>query len=318
VAKAVAAGAVLWEQTVVTKLERDKDSSVHRVQFATYGKATTKGRAISPVTADVVVIAANAIETPKLLLVSDLANKSGKVGWYLMDHLSKSTFGRIPEPLFPFRGPPSTSGIESFRDGDFRKEYAGFRVSLNNDGWSRKGAPYADIIDLVTNEKRIGTDLQGALFARVVGQLRLSCSVEVAPDPNNRVELSTTTDPLGVPHPKITFKAPPYSLTGLAHATNAMKHIFEILGEPNPDLGVEGAFDGAGHIMGTCRMGNDPSSSVVDGDCCSHDHSNLFILGSTVFPTCGSPNPTLTIAALALRGADHIAKKLGLKTAPTE
>jgi hypothetical protein len=98
----------------LTKLERDKDSSVHRVQFATYGKAKTKGRALSPVTADVVVIAANAIETPKLLLISDLANKSGKVGWYLMDHLSKSTFGRIPEPLFPFRGPPSTSGIESF------------------------------------------------------------------------------------------------------------------------------------------------------------------------------------------------------------
>jgi choline dehydrogenase-like flavoprotein len=129
VAKAVAAGATLWEQTVVTKLETDKDSSVHRVQFATYGKARTKGRAKTPVTADVVVIAANAIETPKLLLISDIAIRSRKVGWYLMDTPSKSTFGRIPEPLFPAEDlrPPQASN----RSGTivFAKRKRGFRVS---------------------------------------------------------------------------------------------------------------------------------------------------------------------------------------------
>jgi glucose dehydrogenase len=78
-------------------------------------------------------------------------------------------------------------------------------------------------------------------------------------------------------------------------------------------LGAEGAYDGAGHIMGTCRMGNDPASSVVDAQCRAHDHCNLFIVGSSVFPTVGSPNPTLTIAALALRAARDIAKQLGLK-----
>jgi choline dehydrogenase-like flavoprotein len=315
VAKAVENGAVLWEQTVVTRLEKDKDASVHRVEFVTYGDITRKNRTASPVTAEVVIIAANAIETPKLLLISELANKSGKVGFYLMDHLSKSTFGKASEPLFPFRGPPSTSGIESFRDGEFRREYAGFRLSLNNDGWGRKGSPYADIVDLVTNERRIGTDLQQALFDRVVRQLRLSCSVEVAPDSTNRVELSTMKDALGIFRPKVTFAAPQYSLKGLAHATSTMKNMFEILGEKSPDLGQEGAFDGAGHIMGTCRMGDDSTKSVVDADCCSHDHRNLFILGAAVFPTCGSPNPTLTLAALALRGADHIARRMGLKTA---
>ena len=315
VAKAVENGAVLWEQAVVTRLEKDKDASVHRVEFVTYGDINRKNRTASPVTAEVVIIAANAIETPKLLLISELADKSGKVGFYLMDHLSKSTFGKASEPLFPFRGPPSTSGIESFRDGEFRREYAGFRLSLNNDGWGRKGSPYADIVDLVTNERRIGTDLQQALFDRVVRQLRLSCSVEVAPDSANRVELSSMKDALGILRPKVTFAAPQYSLKGLAHATSTMKNMFEILGEKNPDLGQEGAFDGAGHIMGTCRMGGDATTSVVDADCCSHDHHNLFILGSAVFPTCGSPNPTLTLAALALRGADHIARRMGLKTA---
>jgi glucose dehydrogenase len=98
------------------------------------------------VSGDIVVIAANAIETPKLLLIANLANRSGQVGCNLMDQLSKSTYGLAPEKLFPFRGPPSTSGIESFRDGAFRSNWAGFRVSLNNDGWSRKSSPQAQII----------------------------------------------------------------------------------------------------------------------------------------------------------------------------
>jgi glucose dehydrogenase len=308
VAKALAAGASLWEKSVVTKLDKDQDGSVHTVHFVTYGGATPT------VTAEVVVIAANAIETPKLLLISQLANRSGQVGFHLMDHLAKSTFGMAPEPLFPFRGPPSTSGIESFRDGDFRRNYAGFRISLNNDGWSRRGTPYSDIIELVNQQKMIGVELQRALFARVVKQVRLSCSVEVAPDPGNRVELSDLKDTAGVLRPKITFTPPKYSLAGLAHATRAMGEIFRLIGEPKPDLGVEDAYDGAGHIMGTCRMGDDPHASVVDASCRSHDHPNLFILGSSVFPAVGSPNPTLTIAALALRGAQEIANHLGLTT----
>ena len=58
-----------------------------------------------------------------------------------------------------------------------------------------------------------------------------------------------------------------------------------------------------GAVIGTARMGADPKSSVVDADLRSHDHPNLFILGSAVFPTSATANPTLTIAALALRAA---------------
>jgi glucose dehydrogenase len=308
VAKATAAGASLWERCVVTRLVKDADGSVHTVQFQPYVGATQS------VTAEIVVVAAHAIETPKLLLMSGLANQSGQVGRNLMDHLSKSTFGIVPEKLFPFRGPPSTSGIESFRDGDFRKERAGFRVSLNNDGWSRKSAPYAEIVDFVTNKKLIGADLQTALFDRVTCRLRLSCSVEVAPDRDNRVELSKTlTDALRLPRPKITFTPPPYSLKGLAQATSTMADMFAKVGATEVDLGTDNAYDGAGHIMGTCRMGSDPGSSVVDAQCRTHDHGNMFIVGSSVFPTVGSPNPTLTIAALALRAAQDITIQLGLK-----
>ena len=124
------------------------------------------------------------------------------------------------------------------------------------------------------------------------------------------------TDALGLPRPKVTFAPPQYSLSGLAQATKTLADMFRLIGATEVDLGVDGAYDGAGHIMGTCRMGSSPKSSVVDAQCRSHDHSNLFIVGSSVFPTVGSPNPTLTIAALALRAAQDIGKQLGIRMKP--
>jgi choline dehydrogenase-like flavoprotein len=67
---------------------------------------------------------------------------------------------------------------------------------------------------------------------------------------------------------------------------------------------------GAGHVMGTYRMGSDPDTSVVDATLRSHDHQNLYLLGSGVFPSVGTANPTLTIAALTLMAADAILKNL--------
>ena len=74
----------------------------------------------------------------------------------------------------------------------------------------------------------------------------------------------------------------------------------------NPD----DQFQGAGHVMGTARMGADAKTAVVNADLRSFDHPNLFIQGSAVFPTSGAANPTLTIAALALRSVDGIRKSL--------
>jgi choline dehydrogenase-like flavoprotein len=68
---------------------------------------------------------------------------------------------------------------------------------------------------------------------------------------------------------------------------------------------------GGGHILGTTRMGESPSTSVVDRDCRVHGYDNLFIAGSSVFTTGGYANPTLTIVALALRLADRLARPPG-------
>ncbi len=70
---------------------------------------------------------------------------------------------------------------------------------------------------------------------------------------------------------------------------------------------------GVGHLMGTHRMGEDPATSVTDREGRTHDHPNLYLAGSGLFPTSGTANPTLTIAALALLTADAIGWELGVQ-----
>jgi choline dehydrogenase-like flavoprotein len=85
-----------------------------------------------------------------------------------------------------------------------------------------------------------------------------------------------------------------------------VRDIFEELGaEVTQVVGIDGN-DMGSHHMGTTRMGSDPSSSVVDANCRTHDVENLWIASSSVFPTGGAANPTLTIGALSLRVAEHV------------
>ena len=88
----------------------------------------------------IVVLAANGIENPMILLRSDAANSSKTVGCYLMDHPIKQSYGLAIEPLYPFRGPQTTSQIENFRDTPQRREFAAFKTSIKNDGWSSTSA----------------------------------------------------------------------------------------------------------------------------------------------------------------------------------
>src|SRR5262245_27369686 len=132
--------------------------------------------------------------------------------------------------------------------------------------------------------------------------------IPISPGGNN--------DGLGIPRPTIR-----YSLDDDEYVRNCFKTIIDVhkfifnqlgatdrvMQEDTPDTVIYG---GSGHIMGTTLMGSDPKTSVVDKDCRTHDHPNLFILGSSVFPTSSTANPTSTVAALALRAAETIKTQL--------
>lgn len=309
IGKARSAGAVLRDKCIVLSIGPDATGRMRNVTYSDWDNTRTV------VSGRLIVVAANAIESAKLLLLSNerraIANSSDQVGRNLMDHVQKTLLGTAPQPLYPYRGPPVTSGIETFRDGDFRTRHAAFRISLGNDGWSRGGSPYTNVAQLVQTQKIFGAELRQRLFDDVSRQGRLSCSVEVLPNPDNRVTLSDKPDKTGVPRPRLSFATDNYSRSSLAKAQDVMSAIYRAIGATHPGIDRNPlSYTGAGHIMGTCRMGDDPLTSVVDADCRAHDHPELFVVGASVFPTCGTANPTMTVAALSLRAADRILQVL--------
>jgi len=139
--------------------------------------------------------------------------------------------------------------------------------------------------------------------------LRTSALVEQLPDPSSRVTLSEQVDAIGIPRPEVHYVIDDYAKAGLAAARNQFAAIYEAMGADQVTQVPE--IQGAGHIMGTVRMGASPETSVTNSFGRTWDHPNLWLAGSGLFPTTGTANPTLTIAALALRTAPEILKSLG-------
>jgi len=300
---------------VVTKLERAADGHIGEVEYIDWRAKKTR-----TVRAAVVVLAAHAIETPKILrMSSNLANSSDQVGRNLMDHVQFELIASFPEPLYPFRGTQSVTGIEDFRDGDFRNERSGFRMTIGNDGWGRTGAP-ASVIDRLLKKGTFGSALPGQIQNEITKMVRLSFSTEMLAESNNQVDLSAKKDALGIPRPRFKFDIGTYVEKALRHGMEVSTELFKIMGAeiPPPPLPkpLDNATTGrmnwntAAHIMGTCIMGDDPKDSVVNRWGRMHDVPNLWIVGSSVFPTSATSNPTVTLAALALRTAAAIDREM--------
>lgn len=306
VERAVAAGAALHDRTTATFVDVGSDRRVAAVRFRRWDGS--EGRAVGRV----FVIAAHAIEGPRLLLNSrsettpnGAANSSDQVGRNLMDHPTQLSWALASDAVWPYRGPLATSGVENLRDGAFRKERGAFRIEIGNDGWSwPTGAPISTARQLALQGLR-GEALNKALFDQTARHIRLASLVEQHPLPENRVTLDPDEkDMYGVPLPRITYRLDDYTKAGLAAAARAHEEIFTRLDASEMRHSREA--QGAGHIIGTARMGDDPATSVVDRNLRSHDHKNLFVLGSAVFPTSATANPTLTIAALSLRAVEPV------------
>jgi len=310
--KAEAAGAEIIEQAVVYQVEIDGEGKVSGVRFKHPDGSEHRA------TGRIFVLAAHAIETPKLLLMSrtdalpnGVANSSDQMGRNLMDHPVQLSWALAETPLYPYRSPLENAGIEDFRDGDFRRERSAFRMAIGEDGWSFPGTtPDVLVTDLLGQGLR-GAALRNALNAQVARQFRFAILMEQMPLPENRVTPAwDKLDALGLPRPQIDYRLGDFVEKGMVEARRIADQIFDAVGVTFREHGT--AHEGAGHVMGTYRMGTDPKISVVNAQQRSHDHPNLFLLGSGVFPTVGTANPTLTIAALALWAADTIRQELGL------
>ena len=246
------------------------------------------------------ILAANGIESARLLMMSasesyahGLANSSGQLGRNYMDHHGVDCRLLMKEPVFSGRGPQSTLYSNSFRDGDFRKNRAGWLLEPNN------VLRIHDITNELLNSGIKPPKLDAAIRHRVIHQVELGSQVEQLPQHENAMTLNwDKRDSAGQPHMRLHYSFSDYEKAAFAHIKDTYARIAKACDAQI--LGISGP-SGHHHPMGMTRMGNDPKTSVVDADCRAHDHKNLFVLSSSVFTTGGVANPTLTIAALALR-----------------
>lgn len=146
----------------------------------------------------------------------------------------------------------------------------------------------------------------------------LDVHAEQLPNPDSRVTLSDEMDRFGMPRARIDWRYLPLDIEGVKEAIATFAEDVHNAGVGklvyNPDTVAHDMLrDGAygGHHIGTARMAADPSDGVVDPDCRVHGVDNLYISGAAVFPTSGQANPTLTIVAMSLRLADHLAEVYG-------
>jgi choline dehydrogenase-like flavoprotein len=182
-------------------------------------------------------------------------------------------------------------------------------MAIGEDGWSFPGSPPTAVASELIAQGVRGKELVEQMNARVSRQFRFANLMEQMPNPENRiVPAFDRVDAIGIPRPRIYYQVDEFTRRGMAEARRISQQIFETMGAYQIEHGED--YEGAGHVMGTYRMGADPKSSVVNADQRTHDHPNLFLLGSGTFPTIGTANPTLTIAALALRTAAVIQRDL--------
>jgi choline dehydrogenase-like flavoprotein len=185
---------------------------------------------------------------------------------------------------------------------------------LPDDIWTHIGNIIGDLDDVADAAYRKITDAP-----RPVDGLRVHCRVEPVPDPASRLFLQEKSDPLGMPRVRLTWDPGELALKSLKRAVEVLALEVGRIGlgrlkvnfDPESDAWPE-EVKPSGHHIGTTRMHDDIRQGVVDAHCRVHTVENLFVAGSSVFPTAGCNNPTLTIVALALRLADHL-KSIGPK-----
>jgi choline dehydrogenase-like flavoprotein len=224
-----------------------------------------------------------------------------------MHHLFAGVGGLLEEPTRQNHVGFLTSESHQFYDeadaavGPFKLEffnYAGpspVEMALSGDDW--------------------GDDLLAELRSAYGNNIAIGGLVEQLPSAESYVALDPDqTDDHGNPVPDVHWSVGDRALRTIERANELQRAILEELGaEITWTVGPEDTGP-AYHHMGTTRMGTDPAESVVDPSLCTHDLANCWIASSSVFPTGGAVNPTLTIAALAIRVADAIDTALGRRS----
>ena len=263
--------------------------------------------------ARVVALCANAVETPRLLLLSargdhpdGLANSSGMVGSHFSCHTIVSARGLFEERIDAYKGPNINGMVQDYYDHDDKRDFAGgYVLALRN----AEGGPVRFYNSVASQRKLFGEELVSFMDDNFGRSAAISAYGEHFATAQDRVDLDPEVkDSFGLPVPRIQIDLHDNDRTMLRHMKQTVNQVMEAAGAHDVSQAVAPGFLGT-HLMGTCRMGHDPASSVSDPFGETHDISNLFIADGSLFPTSTAGNPTLTIQALATRVAGRIVEK---------
>jgi choline dehydrogenase-like flavoprotein len=293
------------------------DATGHRATGVAYLDAAGERRQLR---AAHVVLAAGAFETARLLLTSEVGNSSGLVGRYLTFHFQTFVVGGFPFSLHGHRGRSVTHLQDDFivpGPDDLRAAKA---AGLP---WFRGGTVEHGAASLPVQEAKTYPPGPGHLEAMRSSPLRDKLWVftmhgEDLPQAANRVDLDPSVrDAWGRPAGRVTYAPHRHELAASRHFAPVLEDVLRDAGAdwtitstspPQDDLALHertplGVAPASRHVMGTCRMGQDPRASVVGPEGRFHDVENLLCADSSVFVTSTGYNPTLTLVALAIRTA---------------
>ncbi len=260
-----------------------------------------------------VVLCCNGAETPRLLLLSTsnqfpngLANSSGLVGKYLMFNGYSTASGVFERPLNEYKSVMATRVLYDFYESDPRRGFYGggaldARAFVYPTMFALQGLPL-DAPSWGAEYKRMLRDY----YTRAMNVDGHSTSL---PLETNTISLDPDVkDAWGLPAMRVTYKDHADDLAMMRFLQNKAIEVLEAAGARRTWRRPVQETTLAAHLLGTCRMGNDPRTSVVDRHHRAHDVRNLFISDGSSLVTGGRGQPTATIQALAYRAGEHIAQ----------
>jgi choline dehydrogenase-like flavoprotein len=314
-AKASTLTTVIPEAEATGKCEVRPESYVFRIETNKQGRVTgasyfDRDRRERSQRARAVVVCANGAETPRLLLMSansqfpnGLANSSGLVGKYLMFNTNARTLGVFEHELNEYKSVQVTRILHDFYDSDPKRGHYGgggldARIGPQPTTWAirtaTEGPPWGSAFKARLKE-----------FPR---SMQVACHGTSLPIESNNITLDPSLkDAWGLPAIRATYEDHPDDLATARFLQDRGAEILEAAGALRVTKAPITAQTSSVHLLGTCRMGNSPATSVVDRYHRSHDVPNLFICDGSSLVTSGRGQPTMTIQALAFRAGEHIA-----------
>ena len=300
---AQAAGAVLATRTTVTRVLTSANG-----EFASGVEYATETGEKKQLMADLVVLAAFAVQNPRLMLASasdkhpkGLGNSSGTVGKYVMTHPAGLVYGLFEEQTQCYMG--AYGGQLLNQDGYAKDTHADAGAFGSYQWMIAQAVKPNDLLGIATTRPDLfGNDLHRFLKQSSQHFASMTAVVEDLPVAENAVTLSDQLDRNGIPLAKVTHTTHPKSKALWAAILDQGKSIFSAAGAKEVWTGPQVAM----HIIGGTVMGDDPGTSVTNSYGQSHDVANLIIAGSGIFASSAGVNPTYTLLALTGRAGDHL------------